>query len=141
MPQGGTDGWAGCGRERGRSYAEGARALAGGLAVTECSSLAGFQGKAASPVLEVRPDARAHVSRVRLLGSVQTRSGCEAEVGLCWHLDGPGAWSLGLVTCQLGVCREGEAGRLWRTGAGRGLQAGCWTCSCQVCGVWTGCFW
>lgn len=108
MPQGGTDGWAGCGRERGCSYAEGARALEGGVAVTECSSPAGFQGKSASPVLEVRLDTRAHVSRVRLLGSVQTRSGCEAEVGLCWHLDGPGAWSLRLVTCQLGVCREGE---------------------------------
>lgn len=142
MPQGGTDGWAGCGRERGCSYTEGARALEGGVAVTECSSPAGFQGKSASPVLEVRLDTRAHVSRVRLLGSVQTRSGCEAEVGLCWHLDGPGAWSLRLVTCQLGVCREGEAGRLWRTGAG-GAQcsggwpwAAGWVLDLQLPGLW-----
>ena len=77
------------------------------------------------------------------------RSGCGAEVGLCWHLDGPGAWNLGHVTCQGGGLQGGEARRVWRTGlaepsarvAGGGLQAGCWAHSCWVCGVQTGCFW
>ena len=31
---------------------------------------------------------------------------------------GPGAWGLGHVACQVGVRREGETRRGWRTGAG-----------------------